>query len=1356
MSTTSPRRAVALRRRVPQHLESLDDSLPSRITTRRPSVQNGRHRISTARSSLMPSVLQRRIQRDAELVLEESLWHLCGENVEETMDKLLGVISIRRGGPLTPRKGRPLWQRVQAIVVIANQEGIRRMLMATPSERVRFFFDKSLSILELPSKKRFPWRQDEFAAFPSLRKHLVGTTLNNKAVLQHTAGDSPQLVVQTLQRALREQGTAFATTVLYNLAVTMVSVQRFDLASDFIACCSELVEACLRIDISDCPGVLPLCTEYHTNIATHAIMCHHLVAALAAWCSLQDVERYHCQLAVCCAQRYLDPKSLIAIRCRQRLAAAREGSGAFMMSEAEPPRLPMLHDDLSLVRDSLFIVLLERAGKMPTPPRLANCIAQFLSFDLSLDTQKAVRLPPLKAKRRHLVEQRQAPTVQSKRTSSQRQRSLLQGRSSSNLKDKKGLRAKTESESSVMTSTLLETFRKERAATPPREDDLFGVDFVTRPETPPLITFVPKPAFHCYKHLRKELRRLMCELGKEARVAMSTTTTTGAEFRESLNGTDGHGSIVSESRMASPDPESYMRVMDKKLRHLSRLLPDEEFERKECATVTIQSFWRGVVDRREYHRRLLPLHEAMLRREAAEVIQHAFRNYRATREPIQMKRALRAHRILVQHIVRIQSYLYCKKSVEEVGERTVVSLQRLIAAMLEARRRNAAVVRLQSLWRMCRVWSWLRRTVTATQTIQRVWRGHRGRLRAREARVCFRLEEQRRIARHTAAVCPIQRWWKSILLLRACKAIVAHRQRELAAYLAAEEQKFSVEWERIKHVPNVELCIQKVLSVLRGFRCREELAHQQKFTNILRRFLLRMVWKKRLQRCLQRLKEERQETRALRRRREEVMDATIRIQCVARRWLASRVRTVLWDELQRKHHQARVIQRAYRRCVGRRLIHSKRAEAAFEEERRMVDQLIKYSASKIQATWRMHSVRQSQAEFLNFLRRDRHVFASRIQKAWRTYKARCQSDWLRLSQDNTHRLLQEQQLQLTAAIRIQSVGRMFLVRQQLLREGVTLWPTPAFMHRCARTIQSAWRRHAAYEYVQQLCFSRAYYDQQKINMETLHVYATTIQSLVRAKILNPRRVAARRLEVEYNEDHKRKREDAMRLYYDAITSQDDVNGTSALVQPPPAEPLPAVETQECVPTAVELEPEPEPEPEPAAEEAENVEVLVQLVQRCGRGALARCSVFDVVRARQQEVVESPLEAEAEAADEGLRSPSAVITSQEDVNGTSALVQPPPAEPLPAVETQECVPTAVEPELELEPEPEPAAEEAENVEVFVQLVQRCGRGALARCSMFDMLRAHPRWKAAVDVQRVWRGYCSRQLVEVYYEFYTDDV
>ncbi|ESL08572.1 hypothetical protein TRSC58_03723 [Trypanosoma rangeli SC58] len=770
------------------------------------------------------------------------------------------------------------------------------------------------------------------------------------------------------------------------------------------------------------------------------------------------------------------------------------------------------------------------------------------------------------------------PPVQSKSTSLQRQRSLLQGRSFSNLKDKRGSRAKAESESSVMTSALLDTLRKERAATPPREDDLFAMDFVTRPETPPLITFVPKPAFHCYKHLRKELRRLMCEIGKEARVAMSTTTTTGAEFRESVDGTDGHRSIVSESRIASPDPENYMRIMDKKLRHLSRLLPDEEFERKEWATVTIQSFWRGVVDRREYHQRFLALHEAMLRREAAEVIQHAFRNYRATREPIQTKKALRAHRIMVQRIIRIQSYLYCKKSLEEVGERTVVSLQRLIAAMLEARRRNAAAVRLQSFWRMCQVWFWLRRTVAATQTIQRVWRGHRGRFRAREARVRFRLEEQRRIARHTAAICPIQRWWKSILLLRACKAIVAQRQRDLAAHLAAEEQKFNVEWECIKLVPNVELYVQKVLSVLRGFRCRAALARQRKFTHILRRFLLRMVWKKRGERRLQRLQEERQETRALRRRREEVMDATIRIQCVARRWLASRVRTVLWDELQRKHHHARVIQRAYRRCVGRRLIHSKKVEAAFEEERRMAAQLMQYSASKIQATWRMHSVRRSQAEFLDFLRRDRHVFASRIQKAWSAYKARCQSDWLRLDQDDTHRLLQEQQLQLTAAVRIQSVGRMFLVRQKLLREGVTLRPTPAFMHRCARTIQSAWRRHAAYEYVQQLRFSRAYYDQQKISMEALYVYATTIQSLVRAKILNPPRVTARRLEVECNEDHRRKREEAMRSYYDAIPAQEDVDGTAALVQPPPAGLLPAVATEECVPTAVEPEPEPEPEP----------------------------------------------------------------------------------------------------------------------------------------------------------------------------------
>ncbi|EKF29953.1 hypothetical protein MOQ_006243 [Trypanosoma cruzi marinkellei] len=1243
MSATVSRRVNSSRRGRAQPSQAVEGKKAVGRATRLPSIRNSARRGGHSRSSASEAVKQRRVQRDAELILAECLWHLCGENAQETMDNVLAVVNMRRAGALEPRKGLPLWQRVQAIVVVANQEGVRRIQMAIPCEKVRFFFDNSLSLLELPSKSSCPWRQDEFASLPSLRKYLVGATLNNKAFLQNVAGDPAHVVVQTLLRALKEQRAAFSTITLYNLAVAMVAVHRFELTSHFIACCSELIEVCLRIDISECKELQPLYNAYIVNVAKHAIMCHHLVAALAAWCRMRDVEVYHCQLAVCCAQRFLDSKTLLAVRCKQRLLAARDGSSALMMRENEPPQLPMLTDDLSLVSDPLFIVLLERAGKIQVPPRLENYISQLISRRGPFASRKLGWLPPIKKGRQRSPGKKRTPTPGRKRTPTLRERSPTPRRVTSSSSRRSPPRSGGKPENSINTAAMMESFRREQAASLPRDEAVFSMSSSSGPGSPVLITLLPRTAFYCYKHLRKELRQLMRELGDNA-MYDTTATTNLTEGRKSLGGLSIHENIISESRVVSPNPKSYMQIMDRKLRHLSRVFPDEEFESKKLAIIIIQSFWRGTVDRRECRRIQSIVHETTIRREAAEIIQRAFRNHCATRDCIRKKKELRAHRIVVQRVTLIQRYLYQKRSVEKTGGKKVMLIKRAIAEILETRRRNTAAIRLQSFWRMCTVWMRLRRVVAATRRIQCVWRGHRGRVRARERRVYVRLEEQKRIARHTVAARPIQAWWRSVLLLRECKAILTRRQREVMAYLEEIEEKFNVDWERIKHLPNVELCILKILAVLRGFHCRVGLAGQRKRMDILRRFFLRIVWKKREQRRLRCLREERQGSRMLRRRREEVMDAVLRIQCAARRWLASRVRGVLWAELQRKHHQARIIQRTYRRHLGRRWIRALKAEAKLEEEKRMMGQIMHYSASKIQATWRMYSERRSQAEYLRFLLWERHVLSTRIQRAWRAHKARLQSHWRRLHEEDTHRHFQQGQYRLMAVIRIQSVVRMFLARQKLLHAGVKLHPTPAFLNWCAQRIQCAWRRYAAYEYVKQLLFSRSYYDQQKINMESLYTYATMIQSLVRAKILNPRRVAARRLEVENDdEDHKRKREAAMRSYYADIITQHKRRLLDDFLKPEPATPTTSVTTEG--------------------------------------------------------VASSPADAGPE-------------DSQEDG--------------------------------------ERLAEE------LVQLVQRCGRGALVRRGMFALLSGDPRWKAAVDIQRVWRGYCSRQLVEVYYEFFVEDV
>ncbi|KEG12438.1 hypothetical protein DQ04_01711010 [Trypanosoma grayi] len=727
----------------------------------------------------------------------------------------------------------------------------------------------------------------------------------------------------------------------------------------------------------------------------------------------------------------------------------------------------------------------------------------------------------------------------------------------------------------------------------------------------------------------------------------------------------------------------YITITDKKLRKLSMLVPDKDFERFEMAVVALQSCWRGIKMRLLYRKCLQLVELTTLRREAAEVIQYAFRNHLATREDILEKKLRREHRLKVERLTLIQRYLYEKQSVEAFGMQCVAAFQRLIAHIAEVRRRYAAAIRLQAFWRMCMTRIRIHRAVAACQRIQAVWRGHLGRLRARELRTRRRLAEQDRIAMLTVRIRPVQRWWRNVLAVRAGRAVVASRQRDVAAYLEAQESAFEVEWGRIKHLPDVELYMLKILAVFRGFRCRLECAHRRKLLHVLRRFLLRIVWKKRGERQLLSLREVHTQTRMLRRRGEEVTDAALRIQCLVRRWLAWRQRRVLWLQLQWRHNQARVIQRAYRRFVGRRVMAAARMEAKLQSEKKLMEHLMHYSAAKIQATWRMYSEYKRKEEYL---RGDRHVFATRIQKAWRAYTAQWSAHSRRLSRRDAARAVQEEHYRQVAAIRIQAAARMFLVRQRLRRRGVSLRPTPAMLRLCARRIQCAWRRHAAYEYVQQLRFSRAYYDQAKINMESLYTYATMIQSFVRGRVINPKIVAARRLEVEQDIiENKKRRGDVIR-------------GTRAVIT-----------IQKNLHRVLERRPEPVlPSPEATSEWASDFAPAVASASTAA--ALPRAVVPVVMSIPAVALAAPPVEPAAPICVTSMTPADATAST---TRGEGGVVM--------------------------------------TLETAVPLLQRCGRSCLARRDVQTALFAHPRWRSAIDVQRVWRGYRSRQVVEVYYEY-----
>ncbi|ORC87004.1 uncharacterized protein TM35_000241540 [Trypanosoma theileri] len=1444
---SAPRRTTARFVKSPQSPRS---GRASRTSLTLPSISAApRHSLVSAVPNKALS-RQKRRQRDAEIVLEEGVHHMSGVNAQETLESLVKVVQLRRHGSVTPRKGKPLWERVQAIVVMANQEGLRRLHMATPPEEVRFFFDNALALLEPPPKPSVEGVVDEFATQPALRKYLTGATLNNKAFLQHMAGDPPQVVIETLLRALKVQGGVFTTLTLYNLAVMMVSTRCFDKASEFIACCSKMIEECVKLAMPESHGGKPIYSLFLTNVAKHAIMCHHLVAAVASWSRLRDVEVYHSQLALCCAERFLGSQHPLTLRCSRRLTAALDDSGAVLIDESTPPRVPMLTDDLTLTEDSLTSVLLQVADTVKLPQGFVRRMTTTKGDKKRKSSSKGRKKSSLRGsqqlpnirERRHLT--RKTPSPHPPLSSSSRPRIYSPG-------SRRGLRGTmVPKPPPVSMAAMMESFRKERSVSPTKSEGVYSLSSGESDETPSVLTFVPKPAYYCYKHIRKEMRQLMTGLGEEmSRIAGSTVTPPELHRSQSLSLFEA---AFGESRTVTPDPKEYMVIMDKKLRRLSRLIPDKHFDDLIKGILLVQSHWRGIVDRRKHQQIVLRLKEDMIRREAAERIQYAYRTHLAVRDAIEEKKKLRAHRIIVNRVILIQRYLYEKQSVEEWGLRCAEAYRRRIAENLEKRRRNAAAIRIQSCWRMCSQRIKIHRILNAVIRIQSLWRGYKGRMYAREQRVYRRLKEQERTAELTIHAKPVQIRWRKILAVRAGRAIVAERQRKILLYLEEQEAAFQKDWERIKQHPNVELCMIKVLSVLRGFRCRLECAHQYKQMNILRRFFLKLVLKNRGKHQLSLLREERMQERALRRRREEVTDAAIRIQCCVRRWLSYKQRRELWGQWQWLHHQAYVIQRAYRRYLGRRLLMEMRMEAKLKEEERLIAQLLRYAASKIQATWRMYNERQSQKDYLQFMRKDRHLFAIRIQKAWLAYKARCEVHWRERNRIERERFEQRRHQMMMAAVHIQSAARMFLTRRMLLEQGMVLKPTPAKLHRSARSIQCAWRRFAAYEYVQQLRFSRAYYDQQKVNVESLNTYATMIQALIRAKILNPPLVEMRQREIESEtEEERKKRGKKLEDMYNAILAQKALRLARGLRQSPdvPArlENEDSVRAAAAITTSTTASSSIVNDADDSSEtgmKGVDIEEVTELLQRCGRGLITRRALFielcdqrlaelemeesssrvDILHAFQESIAlleeEIPKFTPKESKENTVDTTSIAMDADDDnisregmkdvdMEGLAQLLQRcgrgaitrralfmdlcdkrfaelSMEEATSRVkilyafqESYTVLENSVPVFIPLSPDDAqgnalstssivtpPAEEDNDNdnddisnsaemkegdMETVVPLLQRCGRGAITRRDLFKQLRESLRWRAAVDIQRIWRGFCARQLIEVYYEF-----
>nr|CCC95759.1 unnamed protein product [Trypanosoma congolense IL3000] len=1314
--------------------------------------------------------------RDAETLLEEAPLNLVGDRAHAALEAMLRALDIRRTTTVTSKKLQAIWHHVKALVVTANREGLRRAYAAHPAEEGHFFLSKALTALEYPGDAGADG--GEFSECPLLRSYLMGVTLNNIAFQQYTAGESFDTIIKTLQRALKVQVQAFRTMSMYNMAVVMLAARRFEDATELIARCNQLASVCLELEVPASREIAPMYAQFHTMIATHAIMCHHLLAGLAAWSGERHLEVYHTQLALCCANKFLPGSHTLTVRCTQRLIAAKNGDSADLVSHNdEPPRMQMVTDNMSLLVNPLFMQFLQEVQRLR---RVHFPVVKGL-----FKTKKLHR----KLSKSPIVGDRESQTVKSPVQSARHDFRRSQSAGRTRL---------------PALPAVIEELRREGALEPPTYG-VYDAPTPPRPEGPAVVTCVPETAYKCYKVLRKDIRGLMGSLGRPQTNVHSDATEIVAP-NEQLQ--EAFLKRCINSPHSTPAPGKYLRVTDRKLRSISALIPDFRFEKILRAAILAQCHWRGIVSRRANKHRLPMVLDMMARREAAEIIQHAYRNRLATREAIKEKYALLEHRAFVRRLTLVQQFFHEKQSAVCVLQRGLEKIERLKREIIEAHQRVASSIRIQSAWRMCAMRIRVLRLLASAIRVQSVWRGHVGRVRAREERVRRRLREQDRLMELTRRVRPLQKWWKKVFAVLRARAVVEERRKRVLSNLMRQEEEIDAVWKRFKSEDNPEMSVVKILNVLRGYRGREECA--QKYSSMLtrRRFLLCLVWQKRAKRHLDVLRKEVLTKRMLHRRREEVMDAVILIQCAVRRWFAYRRKAAMQQLLALMHSSARKIQTAYKLHVGRRLYLEAKLEAKVQEELRMVAQLRHYSASKIQATWRMFITSRNNRDYFHFIRCDRHRYATIIKRAWIRYKEQRRVNAQLVDCLITHQMRQNEQLFILLVRRAQSVIRMFLDRNRLARSGRKLPPTQAHTQRCARLIQCAWRRHAAYAYVQQLRFSRAFYDQQKVNEESLHTYAKMIQSLVRGKIINPRLVAARQCEIErLSDEEKQRRDERIRSTYAYFTKENLCRRRSSLLPSGSAGGTMSSRDEFSYSSAT---PSRHMDVYDFTDERHSYTIRSNASRELDlpyrtyvgtpplsqiTGALAsdeyervsgatismhRASSYSLLSSDQIELVKSRIANANRPLSQMLATGTTVILSPFSTTLSG------PADPssgsgrFSAIvkELREEVAESRSQTAEAEgwgeatqgsstfvySEQSPAASvssrrgapcyDLATLLAVVPLMQRCGRGLLSRVSTWRKWRQSDRWRAAVEVQRMWRGFSARQLVEVYYEFYTE--
>ncbi|KAG5500594.1 hypothetical protein JKF63_03689 [Porcisia hertigi] len=551
-------------------------------------------------------------------------------------------------------------------------------------------------------------------------------------------------------------------------------------------------------------------------------------------------------------------------------------------------------------------------------------------------------------------------------------------------------------------------------------------------------------------------------------------------------------------------PSELLRKLDweTEMRY-SRLVEDTLADLHRVASTCIQAWWRMHLARQERLRRASNVNIRLRQERAAICVQVGYRHWKERAPARAELQRLRAHRERVRCVAVLQAFVRQRASVEAWGRLCLAWCKLLVLQREVEARRAAAAVTLQSWWRMHMARRQLCERVAAAIRLQCAWRCRLARHELRSRRVHRRLALEQWRHERLPQIIYVQRWWRACCSRWAVGDLLYRKQRSVEECLTAQESHYEeVMRTHLRSVENVEAAMRCVLAVLAGARDRRQIAQLFTHARVRQRTVHRFVllWCGRQQ--LQQLRHDRTAALALMRRREEVAVAVVTLQSWVRSWLPHRL-----DVRQRAHTanlnaHAQKIQTAFRHHRVRQALVNGRAQRCRLEVARRRAEVQNDAAARIQSVWRMYRTQRELFDLFQFMLRDRHKYATAVQRRWRGHHARA----VLAPQRGAHVTNREVSLQNRAAppcaaVRLQSFYRMYRTRIQLLRLGVRLLPTLMYRIAAARRIQTSWRAYAAYQRVLRLRLQRSYILKQAHSQEALHAYATRIQAVARSYLV---------------------------------------------------------------------------------------------------------------------------------------------------------------------------------------------------------------------------------------------------------------